>query len=296
VRSGRNYFSILPFKAESGRNATRSCLYQAPSWLRGLIRPAPGTGLIYADYSQEEYYIAALLADDPEMQRLYTEGDPYIAFGVTAGLMPPGATKRSHPQEREIVKTVSLAVMYGQQVPSMARKLGISINRAEDLLRAHQQRFPQVWRWFDRQIMLSYARERAITRMGWYLKTGPQVKPRTLRNFPVQGTGADVLRLAHILLFEAGIRVCCPVHDAFLIETKEADLEKTKEQVCTIMAQAGRYVLGEHSVLRADARILRYPQRLLESKGEAVWNRVLGIVNRQYISQNICVPGIALNS
>jgi DNA polymerase I len=145
VRQGRNYFSILPFKAETSRNSTVGCLFQAPASLRGLIQPAPGRGLIYADYCQQEYYIAGYLANDPEMLRLYAEGDPYVAFGVMAGLMPATATKKSHPHERDIAKTVSLAVLYGQWVFSMAQKLGISVNRAEDLLAAHRQRFPRVW-------------------------------------------------------------------------------------------------------------------------------------------------------
>jgi hypothetical protein len=58
VKDGRNYFSILPFKAESSRNTTIGCLFQAPSWLRGLIQPAPGRGLIYCDWSQQKYFIA----------------------------------------------------------------------------------------------------------------------------------------------------------------------------------------------------------------------------------------------
>jgi hypothetical protein len=70
VRQGRNYYSIFPFKAETSRNSTKGCLFQAPVALRGLIQPAPGTGLIYADYCQQEYYVAAVLAEDLEMLRL----------------------------------------------------------------------------------------------------------------------------------------------------------------------------------------------------------------------------------
>src|SRR5262249_21339615 len=153
---------------------------------------------------------------DSEMLRLYREGDPYVAFGVWAGLMPPGATKRTHAKMREIVKTVSLAVMYGQGALSMARKLGITVNRAEDLLRNHQMRHPVVWRWFRRQVDASYGRREAITLLGWRLYTGASfTEPGTLKNFPVQGSGADILRLAHLLLFEAGICVLCPMHDSF---------------------------------------------------------------------------------
>jgi hypothetical protein len=295
VKDGRNYFSILPFKAESSRNATIGCLFQAPSWLRGLIQPAPGRGLIYADYAQEEYFIAGWLANDPEMLRLYSEGDPYIAFALMAGLVPTNATKKSHPAAREIAKTVSLASMYGQKVPSMSRKLGISINRTEDLLRANRERFPDVWRWFNHEVMLSYARGYAVTRLGWRLATGPHVKATTIRNFPVQGTGADVMRCAHHLLFESGINVAAVVHDSFLCACAETDLESTKAQVLALMAKAGKCVLGDDSVLRADARVLRYPERLIEPRGAALWDRVLKIVDR-LDSTPATVSGMAATS
>jgi hypothetical protein len=275
VRQGRNYFGILPFKAETSRNATVGCLFQAPISLRGLIQPKPGAGLIYADYCQQEYYIAACLANDPEMLRLYADGDPYVAFGVMAGLMPATATKKSHPHEREIAKTVSLAVLYGQWIFSMAQKLGISVNRAEDLLAAHRQRLPQVWSWSDERVRNSYLRRRTDTIWGWYLAVNSQTKKQTLRNFPVQGTGADIMRLAHILLVEAGIRVCAPVHDAFLVECSEAELEETAVEVCRLMTLAGKYVLGDNSILRAYSQVLRHPMRLIEKRGEATWDRIL---------------------
>jgi DNA polymerase I-like protein with 3'-5' exonuclease and polymerase domains len=280
VRESRNYFGILPFKAETSRNATAGCLFQAPVSLRGLIQALPGTALIYADYCQREYYIAARLANDQEMLRLYAEGDPYVAFGVMAGLMPATATKKSHPLEREIAKTVSLAVLYGQWIFSMAQKLNISVNRAEDLLAAHQQRFPQVWRWSDERVRNGYLQRRTDTAWGWYLAVNSQTKRQTLRNFPVQGTGADIMRLAHILLFEGGIRVCAPVHDAFLIECPEAELNETTAEVCRLMTLAGRYVLGNSSILRADARVLRHPERLTEKRGEAMWTRIVETVTR----------------
>lgn len=282
VRQGRTWFGILPFKAESSRNATTHCIFQSPSWMRGLIQPRPGTGLILADYSQEEYYIAGYRSGDPEMLRLYREGDPYIAFGIWTGLMPPDATKQTHARMRDIVKTVSLAVMYGQGTRSMARKLGITVNRAENLLREHQARHPVVWRWFRRQVDSSYGHREAVTLMGWRLYAGASfTRAGTLKNFPVQGSGADILRLAHLLLFEAGICVCAPVHDAFLVQADEKDLEETKAQVIAIMERASRIVLGKDSILRASATVLRYPQRLIEPKGKDVWDQIIATVNRK---------------
>ena len=161
----------------------------------------------------------------------------------------------------------------------MARDLGVSSNRAKDLLAAHRQRFPRAWDWSDEQVRAGYGQKRISTRWGWHLAVGPHTKERTLRNFPVQGTGADIMRLAHILLFEEGFRVCAPVHDGFLIECRETDLEEAAQEVRRILVTAGELVLGR-SGLRADTRILRYPERLIESKGEAIWGRIYEAINR----------------
>ena len=94
----------------------------------------------------------------------------------------------------------------------------------------------------------------------------------------MQGAGAEILRLASIFLQEAGIRVCCPVHDAFLIECRESDLAEVAEDACRQMTRASKYVLNGHE-LRTEARILRYPERLIEQRGKCMWEHVLKITN-----------------
>src|SRR5262249_18276232 len=66
VANRRNFYDILPFKAETSRNSTVGCIFQAPRWVRGLIQPQPDTVLIYADYEQEEFLIGGVLAGDDE--------------------------------------------------------------------------------------------------------------------------------------------------------------------------------------------------------------------------------------
>jgi DNA polymerase I-like protein with 3'-5' exonuclease and polymerase domains len=67
---------------------------------------------------------------------------------------------------------------------------------------------------------------------------------RTLMNFPAQAHGAEMLRIAMILLAEAGIRVCAPVHDAVLVECAAAEAEATAETVRAIMTKAATMLLG----------------------------------------------------
>jgi hypothetical protein len=288
IRNGRHYYSLLPFTTKTSRNTTNHCLIQAPSCLHAFIQPKPGTCLISADFSQQEYYVAAVLSGDAEMLRLYAEGDPYMAFAIKVGLAPPGATKKTHRHEREISKTVSLAVMYGQQPFGVARKLGISYNRAQDLLIEHKRQFPRVWAWSEEEVKLGFAHKRAVTRWGWYMTVTRDTSRRTLQNFPVQGLAADILRLAHLLLMENGVSVCGPIHDAFLAEAAEEEAEEAAAKVKQVMEEAGRIVLGAGTILRADVQIIRYPERWLDrQRGGVMWDKIMGtiyrlsVVNRQ---------------
>jgi hypothetical protein len=277
VERGRNYYSILPFRAETSRNSTIGCILTASSWLRGLIRPEPGTALIYCDYCQEEYYIAARLANDLSMQELYRQGDPYIEFGKLLGQWPDGGTKRTHPALRETLKTVCLAAMYGAWYVTIASRLNISINRARYLLEEHQRRFPRVWRWFRQQVALSYGYRHAITPHGWKLHIGRFVGARTVRNFPVQGTGADILRRAHTLLWEAGYRIAAPLHDALLVEVKIEDLNTAVVEVPTIMETAGKQLLGDDSILVAEPYVIRPGEcatELIKPEAQSIWETI----------------------
>ena len=61
--------------------------------------------------------------------------------------------------------------------------------------------------------------EPLVTPLGWklQLRNDPDPNDRSLLNWPMQSTGADIMRLAACMLTEAGIEVCCPIHDAFLV-------------------------------------------------------------------------------
>jgi hypothetical protein len=281
VRKHRHFYSLIPFSTITSRNTTKRAFIQAPACLRGFIQPAPGTSLIYSDYSQQEFYIAGCLAQDPEMLRLYREGDPYLSFGKKIGFIPAGATQKTHRYEREICKQVCLAVIYGMGVSTLARKLNISRHKAEDLLQAHKRQFPMIWEWIQEQVDLAILLKRITTAYGWYMTVTEDTRSTTLQNFCIQGLAADILRVAHIALYEASIRVCGPVHDAFMIETETENASATAVRVREIMEHAGRHVLGPGTILRADVEIISYPDRWLDrgrDGGEVgeMWDRIYG--------------------
>jgi hypothetical protein len=294
VRGGRTYYGLIPFGAWTSRNTTNECIFQASTWLRGLIQPAPGRGLIYADYSQQEYLVMAILSGDPKMLELYARGEPYVEFGKIVGIIPPDGTGATHKYEREIAKTVSLAVGYGQTEYGIALKTKRSLNFAKDLLQIHKKLFPQVWRWSNHQLARTRVKGYSKICSGWRLLTDLDPSSPTLRNFPVQATAAETMRVASIFLFEAELRVCCPIHDAFLVECNEAYLEWTARVVAQCMSRAADYVLGRNCGMRAKVIPLRYPERLVEKEDPDsldMWLKVCSIIDACSEEQaNIPVP------
>ncbi len=82
------------------------------------------------------------------------------------------------------------------------------------------------------------------TILGWNLHIGDKPNPRSIRNFPMQANGAEMLRMACCLMVEAGIRVCAPLFDAVLIEAPLDDLDETILLSRKFMAEASAMVLG----------------------------------------------------
>ena len=112
---GRNRCMLSSFASKTGRNqpSNSKFVFGLPAWMRSLIQAEPGHGIAYIDWSQQEFGIAAALSGDTDMQQAYLTGDPYMGFARLAGAVPKDAMVESHPQEREIFKTVTLAVQYG---------------------------------------------------------------------------------------------------------------------------------------------------------------------------------------
>lgn len=76
----------------------------------------------------------------------------------------------------------------------------------------------------------------------------------------------------------AGTQICAPVHDAILIEAPLSDLEDAVAMTQDLMTRASAEVLGGFS-LRSDAKIVRYPDRYMDERGEKMWNHVWRLLN-----------------
>jgi hypothetical protein len=283
---GRNRCLISPFGARTSRNTPSNSkfVYGPAVWMRGLIKPKPETGLAYVDWSQQEFGIAAALSGDLLMQKAYISGDPYLEFARQAGAVPPDATKESHPAERELFKMCVLGVGYGMGAQSLAVNVKQPVVIAQDLLDKHKNTYKQFWKWSSgaRDYAMYYGK--LWTTFGWTIRepfgNSGQPNPRSLRNFLIQANAAECLRLAICFALEHGVRVIAPIHDALLIESPLHTLNENIKLCQEAMAEASRIVLNGFE-LRSDVKIIQYPERYMDGRGEEMWNKVEAVLGRQ---------------
>jgi hypothetical protein len=277
----RNRALLSPFGASSGRNTpSNSKFIFGPSvWLRGLIAPPQGRALAYVDWKSQEVYIAAKLSGDRALLDAVLSGDPYLTFAQMAGLAPAEATKQSHKQVRDLCKTCVLGANYGMQAPSLAARTGLSVIEAQDLLRRLARAFPTFTEWADHVVNVGQLRGYLSTVFGWTLQTNNTPRPTTLRNFPMQAGGAEMLRLACCLATERGIAVCAPVHDAILIEADAGCIDDAVSATQAAMAEASRIVLDGLEI-DTDAELICWPERYADPRGQVMWDRVSEILDR----------------
>jgi DNA polymerase family A len=287
---GRNRTVLWPFKAKTSRTQPKASLwiFSPAVWLRSLIKPEPGWAVAYIDYSAMEFLIAAVLSDGHTgstntMLDMYWSGDPYMSFAKRVGAVPSTATKTSHAAVRDKYKVMLLSTQYGIAAETLAARLGVSTFEAHEMLNQHRELCAQYWKWSDDWV--AHALQTGVMRtvFGWEYRIGivePTVNARSLRNWPIQSTGADILRIACILAARHGIRVIAPVHDAVLIEAPIERIEAYVALMREIMRRASRIVLnndasGTHE-LRTDYTIVRYPDRYKDKRGAEIWEYVMG--------------------
>jgi hypothetical protein len=272
---GRTRCGVHTFGTITGRNAPEAgdFIFSWPKWSRGLIQPPPGLALISLDYSQEEYLIAGTLSGDRKIVEDYRQGDVYVGLGKSLGLIPSDGNKSTHPKERSLCKAIVLAINYGMGAAGLARKINRSETFAAHLLRRHRETYPRFWQWSDSTLDYARIHRRLWTKFGWSVWCWPGTRDNTWRNWRVQATGGEVLRVAVCALGAAGFQIDATVHDSILIEVDTDDVQVAAREAEALMVAASVYVLSEP--LRVDSRIVLPGERFLEEGPPTdTWNRI----------------------
>jgi DNA polymerase-1 len=276
---GRNRCSLFPFWTATGRNQPppTQFIFGPARWCRGLIRPPEGYGLAYVDWAAQEFAVMAGLSGDEQLIKAYQNSDPYMAFAKDAKLAPSSATKQSHPEIRNACKRLLLGVPYGMTPQGLAKAVKIPLADAREIYARHRVTYRRFWAWADDRLTTAQFSGEIHSEFGWRQQVMSGTEAGALKNFPAQANGAEMMRIAAIAATEAGIEVCCPVHDAFLIAAPLNQLEADVAHMRDLMTRAGRTVSGLN--VRTDATIVRHPDRYMDEGGGPMWNRVLKLLN-----------------
>jgi hypothetical protein len=272
---GRNRTLLGAYGSKTGRNQPSNAKYifGPAKWLRFLITPPPGRVLIHRDYAQQEPQIAAVLSGDSALLEACRTGDVYLGIAKQLGLAPADATAQTHKALRVMFKTVVLGILYGLGPYSLALRTGLSLFEAAEILARLRARFHVFELYVQRVIDHAGLQLEISTPYGWIMQCPPGINPRTLRNFPVQSTAAEILHVASILAERRGLEIVAPIHDAFLAETDADRAEEASAALDQVMRDASRIVLQGYE-LRTDCQIIRPGQRYFDDRGVAMWQTV----------------------
>jgi hypothetical protein len=280
---GRNRTVLWPFVAKTGRTQPKASewVFSPAVWLRSLIKPGPGRAVAYIDWSSMEFLVAGALSGCRQMVELYATGSPYIEFAKKFDAAPKSATKKTHGDVHDTYKVVLLGAQYGMRHVTLARRLGISAFAAHEMLAQHRGLFNQYWTWTEDWIARALDTGDMRTPFGWKCRTGiTEFNARSIGNWPIQATSADIMRIACVMANRRGIELIGSVHDALVIEAPieriDADVALTEE----IMRRASRIVLGGDYELRTDATIVRYPDRYSDKRGVKMWTEVTNLLEK----------------
>ena len=279
---GRNRASLFPFCTATGRNAHAKSLFNAHASVRSFMVFPPDKIGVYLDWRTQEVGVAADQSGDRGLIDAYHGGDVYHALARLCGLTADTDAKRwkdQHPDARQRMKVLQLAIIYGMGVPALARGLDRHPLIASNFIEVNKRKYPRFWEWRADRANQALLDRRMESVLGWPLHISFSPNLRTLYNFPMQSGGAEMLRLAACRLCDAGIVPCMLIHDGILLE---ADDEDQIAHAIEIMRRAAKDVCPSVEMgVDVDQR-LKHGARYTDKRpiAKSMWATIMGTLER----------------
>lgn len=209
------------------------------SQLRAYFVAKPGCVLVDADYSQIELRILAHITGDEQMQQAFLNGeDIHRSTAAKIYGLPP---EQITPRLRSSAKAINFGIMYGKGAYSLSKDIGVSVKEADAFLKSYLSAFPSVDGYMEKTIAdgkangyvsTLFGRRRALPELSSSNFAVRSSGERMARNTPIQGTAADVIKLAMVRVWKRlrdekmESRLILTVHDELIVEAPEAEAEK----------------------------------------------------------------------
>lgn len=231
----------IPIRTELGRR------------IRRVFVPAEGCVLMDADYSQIELRVLAHMSGDQELIQAY-RSDQDI-HKITASKVFKIPLDEVTPLQRRNAKAVNFGIVYGISSFGLSQDLSISVKEAAEYIEQYFATYPKVKEFLDQ--LVADAREKGyITTMYGRRRPVPELSSsnfmqrsfgeRVAMNSPIQGTAADIIKIAMIKVWkalkEAGLqsKLILQVHDELLIEVRNEEVEQVRRILAENMQQAAQ--------------------------------------------------------
>lgn len=218
---------------------------------KAFVPQRPGHVIVSADYSQIELRIMAAISRDPNLLAAFASGADVHA--ATAAILHDVAIEDVTSDQRRVAKTVNFGIMYGLGAFGLAQRLGISRTEGQQIIENYFAKYPGIKEYIDSTITTTRDRGYASTLLGRRryfplinasnrgLRTAAE---RAAINMPIQGTAADMMKLAMIRVHNrmqhdgSSALMMLQVHDELLFEVAEGDAAALREMVKREMEQA----------------------------------------------------------
>ena len=208
------------------------------SQLRAYFIAKPGCVLVDADYSQIELRILAHITGDEHMQQAFLNGEDI--HRSTAAKIYGIPQSEVTPRLRSSAKAINFGIMYGKGAYSLSKDIGVTVKEADAFLKNYLDAFPKVSGYMDKTIADAkkrgyvstlFGRRRALPELASSNFNVRSSGERMARNTPIQGTAADVIKLAMVRVWKRlraeklDSRLILTVHDELIVEAPEAEAE-----------------------------------------------------------------------
>jgi DNA polymerase I len=281
----RNRTPLWAYGTKTGRNAPSTTQYAfgPAKWIRFLLTPPPGRALIYRDFKQQEPRIAAILSGDAALLQA-CEGDVYLGVARRLGFVRESMNAVEVAAVRTLFKTVVLGIIYGLGPHSLAIRTGVSLVEAYEILARLRAQFRVFFDWAACVFDHAGLDLEIGTPLSWFMQCPPGINPRTVRNFPVQSTGAEILHVTCLLAERRGIEAIGPVHDALLVEGPADRAVEISIALDQVMRDGSAVILRGYE-LPTDMGDLDGPilhgQRYFDKRGAEMWETVSRLLAQQ---------------
>jgi DNA polymerase-1 len=262
-RTGRIHTSFSQTVAATGRlSSSDPNLQNIPirtgigAEIRKGFIPAEGYRFLAADYSQIELRVMAHFSGDPAFVEAFRKG--VDIHRQTAAIMFDVPIEQVTSQMRAAAKTVNFATLYGIGPLALSKQLGTTTAQAKQFIEQYFAKLPDVRRYLDDQIAMARecgyvqtisGRRRYIPEIRSRNYGIRQFGERAATNAPVQGSAADIIKIAMIRIHKelstqlSGVRMLLQVHDELVFEVAEERLEEARRRITELMEGAFELVV-----------------------------------------------------